>query len=191
MLSPASTSAAVGEMNNSTMLNLTTNYPGGISLYCPPSYQSSSYPGPYWMSPYYHECSPSPYSCVLPGTPSTSQPPGQASTPAMAEESTPFNLCFIAGNISKCAGCGNKYVKPVVPPHDLCIQHREWRSFTPSGGCAQQSKFAPAYYHANLLCVRRNWVDFQPWQLIISPEIAAKLNPMHTSYLASLGFFVP
>ena len=137
VVSTASASPAVSEMNNSTMLNLTANYAYGNSLYCQPSYQSSSYPGLYWMNPYYPECSPGPYSCMSPSTPSTSQPPPQPSTPVMAEESTPFNLCFIAGNISKCAGCGNKYEKPVVPPHDLCIQHREWRSFTPSGGGAQ------------------------------------------------------
>ena len=190
VVSTASASPAVGEMNNSTMLNLTANHAYGNSLYCQPSYQSSSYPGLYWMNPYYPECSPGPYSCMSPSTPSTSQPPPQPSTPVMAEESTPVNLCFIAGNISKCAGCGNKYAKPVVPPHDVCIQHREWRSFTPSGGGAQQSKFAPAYYHVNLPCVRRNWINFQPWELVISPEVSAKLSPVYHNHLASLGFFV-
>ena len=189
-VSMASHLPAVGEMNNSTMLNLTANYPHGNSLYCQPSYQSSSYsgPGPSWMYPYFPECySGGPYNCT---SPLASQPPPQPSTPVMAEESTPFNLCFIAGNISKCAGCGNKYTKPVIPPHDLCIQHREWRSFTPSGGGSQQSKFAPAYYHVNLPCVRRNWINFQPWELVISPETSAKLTPIHRSHLASLGFFI-
>ena len=31
------------------------------------------------------------------------------------------------------AGCGNKYMKPPTVPYDLCVQHREWRSFTNFG----------------------------------------------------------
>ena len=57
----------------------------------------------------------------------------QTLPPPMADDSPPFNLHFISGNISKCAGCGNKYVKPAMPPYDLCIQHKEWRSFTVNG----------------------------------------------------------
>ena len=211
------------------------------------------------MNPYYPERSSGPYSCMSTGTHSTSQPQPQPFTPVTAEESTPFNLCFIAGNISKCAGCGNKHAKPVVSLHDLCIQHHlslplvvvhsslnlplhtimsicrvlveigstfshgswsyhgniskcagcgykhtkpvvslhdlciqhpEWQSFTASGGGAQQSKFAPAYYHVNLPCVRRNWINFQPWELVISPKVSSKLSPVHNKHLASLGFFV-
>jgi hypothetical protein len=105
--SAAARSPSVGEMNNSTMLNVTANYPHSSSLYCQPSYQSSSYPGPSWVNPYFPECySGVPYNCM---SPLASQQPSQSSTPAMAEEQSPFNLCFITGNISKCAGCGNKY----------------------------------------------------------------------------------
>ena len=65
VVSTASTSLAIGEMNNSTMLNLTANYPYGSSLYCQPSYKCfSSYPGSYWMNPYYPECSPGSCSYV-------------------------------------------------------------------------------------------------------------------------------
>ena len=124
IVATASNLSAVGEMNNSTMLNLTTHYPYQSPLYCQPSYQGS-YPGSYWMNPYYSKSSPGPFSYVPPCTPSTSQSPLQCSNPVMAEESTQFNLCFISGNISKCAGCGNKYVKPLVPPYNLCVQYRE------------------------------------------------------------------
>lgn len=94
--------------------------------------------------------------------------------PPMAQESASFNLHFISYNISKCADCGNKYVKPPVPPYDLCIQHKEWRSF--SSGEVQQSKFAPAYYHMNKACVRRNWPTFSPEKLYISPDMLSRLN---------------
>ena len=102
-------------------------------------------------------------------------------TPPMAQENAPFNLHFISGNISKCAGCGNKYVKPPMPPYDICIQHKEWRSF--SSGGVQQSKFAPAYYHVNEACVRRNWPTFSPSQLSVPPDVFSKLTSTHTEYL--------
>ena len=66
-------------------------------------------------------------TCVSPEAPSR-MPPQSAPPmgPPMADDTSPFNLHFISGNISKYAGCVNKYVKPAVPPYDLCIQHREW-----------------------------------------------------------------
>ncbi len=48
-------------------------------------------------------------------------------------QSSHFVLTKIAGNISICSGCRNKYSKNPVPPDDLCIKHQEWREFTPSG----------------------------------------------------------
>ncbi len=102
-------------------------------------------------------------------------------TPPMAHENESFNLHFISGNISKCAGCGNKYVKPPVPPYDVCIQHKEWRSF--SSGGVQQSKFAPTYYHVNEACVKRNWPTLSPEQLFITPDVFSRLTSTHTEYL--------
>ena len=71
----------------------------------------------------------------------------------------------------------------VVVPYDMCIQHREWRSFTPSGGLPQ-SKFSPAYYHVNVLCVQRNWPHFIP---AIEPEIRQKLGAQHVEFLHQFG----
>ena len=45
----------------------------------------------------------------------------------------PFRVHFITGNISVCNGCKRKYDKKVGPPHDLCLRHEEWRTFTPPG----------------------------------------------------------
>ena len=80
---------------------------------------------PHWYSGYVYTPNPPSQLPVLPMAPPV---------PPMAEEYVPFVLCFIA---AKCAGCGNKYTKPVVPPYDVCVQHREWRTFTPSGGTPQ------------------------------------------------------
>ena len=56
----------------------------------------------------------------------------------------------------------------------IYMQHREWRSFFSPGG-AQQSKFAPAYYHVSLSCTQKNWPMFQPHQLIATPDVASSL----------------
>ena len=69
----------------------------------------------------------------------TAPPLSQQQHPPIAENNSPFILYSIAGNISKCGVCGNKYNKPVLPPHDICIKHREWRTFTPGG--IPQSKY--------------------------------------------------
>ena len=113
----------------------------------------------------------------------------QPTVPPMAEEYTPFVLCYIVGNISKCAGCGNKYTKPVVPPYDICIQHREWRSFTPSGG-TPQSKFSNVYYHVNLLCIKKKWPTFSPHDLVVHLEVREKLGPQHASLLSMFGYYL-
>lgn len=173
--------------SNSSTYNIQT------ATYSPYSYMYNSVtPSTSW-APAYPDwsldsyMSPPMFSPPLPHGPPP--PPPYSATPPMAEECSPFKLCFISGNIAKCAGCNNKYVKPSMAPYDLCVQHREWRSYTPPGG-EKQSKFAPAYYHVNLLCIRRNWPAFNQCELTISTEVAQKLTKVHKDYLVSLGFCV-
>lgn len=118
--------------------------------------------------------------CVSPKTPACMPPlvaPPMGAPPMcpppMADETVPFNFTFISGNISKCAGCGNKYVKQAVPTYDLCIQHRE---------------FTPAYYHVNTACIRRNWPSFPPEQISVMSGVCLRLNPAHREYLFHHGF---
>ena len=146
-----------------------------------PYYNTGASPWPtcypnYWANPYYPNY---PTSTASP-TSSMSMP--QPFVPPMAEDSSPFFLCFITGNISKCTGCGNKYVKPLVAPHDLCVQHREWRYFTSPGHSDQQSKYSPAYYHLNLPCIQKKWPTFKKSDLIIQVEVAAKMTEVHKNH---------
>ena len=137
-----------------------------------PSYMSSTPP----RMPSYHDwCEP-----LLP-------PPPPPPLPPMAQAATSFILTIITGNITRCAGCGNKYCKPAVPPYDVCVQHREWRSYTSPGG-GPQSKFSPAYYHVNMPCFTRNWPHFSPRDLIVSREMWSKLTTVHKELLASFGY---
>ena len=100
----------------------------------------------------------------------------------------PFYLYFICGNISVCQGCGNKFWKPPTPPYDLCLQHKEWRSFSVDN--CPQTKFSPAYYHVSLFCVQRNWPMFHPANVVVTPEISIKLNQVHKDFLSSIGMML-
>ena len=110
----------------------------------------------------------------------------QVPSPATGSASSrSFNLHFIRGNISRCAGCKGKYVKPASAPNDLCIQHEEWRQVTYANSSTPSSVFSNSYYHCNLHCLRVNWPLFQPFQLVVLPAVAAKLKKEHWDFLRS------
>ena len=88
----------------------------------------------------------------------------------------PFKLHFITGNISKCAGCKGKYMKPAVPPFNLCIQHEEWRQITYSNSPAPSSVFSNAYYHPSLHCLSVNWPGFSGEHLVIPERTKSALT---------------
>ena len=94
-------------------------------------------------------------------------------------EQRPFNLHFISGNISRCAGCKKKYFKPPKVPDDLCIQHEEWRQVTFPNSSSPSKIFSNAYYHASLFCIKSKWPLFTPNQLVIPPSVYARLLPQH------------
>lgn len=138
--------------------------------------------GYYCGSPYNYNYMP--YAC-LSSVPHSSQTPP---LPSMTGKQSTFKLWFISGNISKCAGCNNKYDKPPIPPYNLCVQHKEWRRFTLAAGRELQSKFAPAYYHLSVICIRKNWPLFEAYEFIISDDIKSKMTQQHWNFLKSQGF---
>lgn len=95
----------------------------------------------------------------------------------------PFRLCFITGNISVCHGCKGMYFKESGPPHDLCVQHEEWRTFTPIGAAAPQSRFGNVYYHCNLPCIYATCPSFVASTIVIPPHVHAKLNYEHKKWI--------
>ena len=139
-----------------------------------------------------------PYSCVSPSTswtPSFTEwspdsymsllmPPASILFPPqlpMAKKASPFNLCFISGNIAKCASC-SYYIRAT---YTSCVW--EWRVYTPPGG-EQQSKFSPVYYHINMMCIQQKWPAFNQKELVISEEVSSKLTPVHKDYWQLLEF---
>ena len=94
-----------------------------------------------------------------------------------------FAVKFIEGNISVCQGCRNKYPKNPLPPQDLCLQHQEWREFTPAGSVIPQYRWDNAYYHCSSQCVRARWPSFITLSITIDPLTKGKLHPSHRTFL--------
>ena len=101
--------------------------------------------------------------------------------------SSSFELDFVAGNISICKRCRQKYTKPAIPPMDLCVRHKEWQQFIDSCG-TQQNRFGNVYYHCHIPCIRSRCPEFEPSQLEVSCRIAMQLLPVHTEFLVSPFF---
>ena len=182
---PSSQSASL-TIDSRAHANLTACSPTAIS------HLSFSSPGPHYPQfhpPFYQQYTPYPSyppSYMPPFPEPVVSPPSVASRPpAAASESSLFTLVFITGNISVCAGCSNRYPKRPTAPYDVCVRHTEWRSFTLDG--TPKSKFAPAYYHVNLLCLQKNWSSFHPLNLVIQPEIFQKLTDAHIHFLREFG----
>ena len=94
---------------------------------------------------------------------------------------SPFELAFIAGNVSVCRGCRQKYPKPCNAPLDLCIRQKEFLG--PLG--TPQTRYGNVYYHCNVPCVRSRNPEFEPAMLQVHPSIAMQLMPIHTEYLST------
>jgi len=87
----------------------------------------------------------------------------------------------IKGNIRVCCGCQQKYSKPALPPHNLCVRHKEWQSFGPMDN--QQTRFGNVYFHCNLPYVEAVWPSFSPEMLHIPPSVVVQLLPAHTELI--------
>ena len=132
-------------------------------------------PPPMWFPPPQPSCMP--FGAASPPVTSTMPPP------------SPYTLCKIAGNISVCAGCRNKYPKHPSPPEDLCIKHQEWREYTPTGSQTPQCRFGNVYYYFSARCVQLRCPEFIPNYLEIPPEISSELDPSHKERLQQ-DFFI-
>jgi len=71
-----------------------------------------------------------------------------------------FWFVFVSGNIARCQGCSGRIMrdaggKPLPPPNDLVIQHKEQIMFNnPNTGKYQLSRdYRNVYYHARVNCI--------------------------------------
>ena len=103
----------------------------------------------------------------------------QTPTPLLQRESRhslsfPLWLCFVRGNISRCNGCkgkiGRQGKKPLPPPDDVVLRHRETVVFqNPNTG----------------VCIASHFCDFNAAVHIkIDEEVKRALSTVHLRHLA-------
>lgn len=118
-------------------------------------------------------------------------PDAAASVDPVCGGRNPFCVRFIVGNISVCHGCKGRYHQDLRPPHDICIQHEEWRTYTVPGSATQQSPFGNVYYHANPPCIFAVWPSFIPSSLLVSSDVCVSLRNEHKEWLYThFGIFL-
>ena len=149
---------------------------------------------------YYPPCSPPPLipstSIFSPSIRPRSAIHIQTPTPFVQHEprpsiSSPLWLCFVRGNISRCNGCkgkiGRQGKKPLPPPDDVVLRHRETVVFqNPNTGIFQAShEPRNVYYHAWKTCVAAHFCDFNAAMHIrIEEEVKKSLTTVHIRHLA-------
>ena len=102
-----------------------------------------------------------------------------------------FWVVFVGGNISRCQGCSGKIMrdsngKPLPPPNDLVVQHKEQVLFNnPKTGVFQlSSEHRNVYYHARLSCVKQKFPSFIPGQHCrASRDTCSRFSQVHKEYL--------
>ena len=112
-----------------------------------------------------------------------SVPPPLISCNTSPANDSPYTLLFISSNIRVCRGCRQRFAKPPLPPHDLCVQHKEWQEFTPVGGSCPQHRYGNVYYHCNLPCILARCANFSPGALEIPVSVLVCLLPVHTAFI--------
>ena len=104
---------------------------------------------------------------------------------------SPFWLCFVHGNISRCNEFKGRIArgqdkKPLPPPDDLVIRCREnVLFFNPNTGVNQQSREARnVYYHPWRICIAPHFKAFIPSQHInVHREILKKFVDCHHAHI--------
>lgn len=127
----------------------------------------------------------------LTGYPLTPQQPRNLPPSSRPLLETPFWVCFVRGNISRCNGCKGRIArnangKPLPPLDNLVLRHQEYVLFqNPNTGTFQQSaQPRNVYYHPWKTCIAPYFANFQAAQHIrCDREVKLLLSPVHTQLL--------
>ena len=119
------------------------------------------------------------------------QPQVPTSSSVAANVGHLFYIMYISGNISRCQGCSGKILrtstgKPLPPPDDLVVQHKEQVLFQnqKTGNFQLSHDFRNVYYHPRLSCIKRKFPSFLATQhLRINPDVATMLTSVHKNHL--------
>jgi len=106
---------------------------------------------------------------------------------------SPFWLCFVRGNISRCNWCKGRIArgpdkKPLPPPDDLVMRHKENVVFlNPNTGVYQCSREPRnVYYHPWKTCIAPHFKDFLPtWHIRVDRTVLNTFLDCHNDHIES------
>ena len=166
--------------NASTFLQLWLSEPGAVNALLPTMFSSSSNSINLNIFTFYQTQKCYPYS--------------NTHTLCTARTMT-FNFfstlaLFFRGNISRCNGCkgkiGRQGKKPLPPPDDVVLRHRETVVFQNPNTSIFQASHKPrnVYYHAWKTCVAAHFCHFNAAMHIRIEEVKESLTTVHIRHLA-------
>ena len=98
---------------------------------------------------------------------------------------SPFVLLFRSGNIRNISfGCRGSFSKQSCPPHDMVVQHKDYRKFVVDG--VERQRFGNVYYHPKLSCIRSKQPAFNPTQLQVSQAAKEQATSLRNQYLQDM-----
>ena len=75
-------------------------------------------------------------------------------------------------------------------PHDLVIQHQDYRMYTLPDGTVKH-KYGNVYYHPTLPCICAKQPHFDATQIVVSQVVKDQVTPVHHGFiLAMLGVII-
>ena len=131
------------------------------------------------------------YPCPDYSTNESSSQPWNAGTTSSVE---PYVIKFLNGWIKVCADCKGPHPKGpnnelLPPPNDFCIQHTEPLKFINPCTGIESRKIGNAYYHINIVCIRRKHPHFSPKLVSCPEEVINIMQPSHFKLLYdALGY---
>ena len=122
--------------------------------------------------------------------------PTYSSQSMIGQNTNPFYLKKLSGNIRICQGCRGslRLASGVIPnpPHDIVVARLEKRQYhDPSGVLKTPAKPSAAHYHPRLSCIKAANPTFVPVSLHIPSDIRLALSFEHIQLLqVELGVYV-
>ena len=89
-----------------------------------------------------------------------------------------FTLIIRKGNNSVCYGCKGNFAKQPAAPHDLVIQHQDYRMYTLPDGTVKH-KYCNMYYQPTLPCICAKQPHFNATQIVVSQLVKNQATPVH------------
>ena len=114
--------------------------------------------------------------------------PTYSSQSTIGQNTNPFYLKKLSGNIRICQGCRGslRLANGAIPnpPHDIVVARLEKRQYhDPSGVRKTPAKPSAAHYHPRLSCIKTADPTFVPVSLYVAPDVRLTLSFQHIQLL--------